>query len=63
MSILMVKTGSNSLILPGSEEQLIPVLEIEIYPDYDSTTGFHIIALLQVSKKLFFDTVKIHFRF
>lgn len=47
---LEVKVGSTSLITPGPEEQKLPVLETQIYPDFDATTGLHNIALLQVQR-------------
>lgn len=55
MNELLVKAGSISLITPGPEEQLIPVMEIQLNPTYDAVTGLDNIALLQV--KYFFKRI------
>jgi len=55
MADLLVKVGSISLITPGPEEQLIPVMETVVYPDYDEAIGINDIALLQTSRPIVFN--------
>lgn len=51
---LLVKVGSISLITPGPEEQLIPVMETNLHPSYNNETGLNDIALLQTARPIVF---------